>query len=147
MGLCICHDFYVHLRKFFNDMQLPIDQKDIDKFFMVGDKVLIKPKNPQNQTNTGLYLPPTVQQNEKIQSGYIIKAGPGYPLPSLADEAEVWKKKKDENVQYVPLQAHEGDLAVYLQSSAYEIKFNNEVYMIVPHSAILMFIRDEGLFE
>ena len=128
-------------------MQLPIDQKDIAKFFMVGDKVLIKPKNPQNQTSTGLYLPPTVQQNEKIQSGYIIKVGPGYPLPSLVDEGEVWKKKKDENVQYLPLQAHEGDLAVYLQNASFEIKFNNEVYMIVPHSAILMFIRDEGLFE
>jgi len=127
-------------------MQLSIDQKDIEKFYMVGDKVLIKPKNPQNQTNTGLYLPPTVQQNEKIQSGYIIKIGPGYPLPSQVDEAEVWKKK-DEEVHYLPLQAHEGDLAVYLQSSAFEIKFNNEVYMIVPHSAILMFIRDEGLFE
>jgi len=128
-------------------MQLPIDQKDIDKFYMVGDKVLIKPKNPQNQTSTGLYLPPTVQQSEKIQSGYIIKAGPGYPLPALVDEAEVWKKKKDENVQYMPLQAHEGDLVVYLQNASFEIKFNNEVYMIVPHSAILMFIRDEGLFE
>ena len=50
-------------------MQLAIDQKDIDKFLMVGDKVLIKPKNPQSQTKSGLYLPPTVQQ-EKIQSGY-----------------------------------------------------------------------------
>ena len=26
-------------------MQLSIDQKDIDKFLMIGDKVLIKPKN------------------------------------------------------------------------------------------------------
>ena len=43
-------------------MQLAIDQKDIDKFLMVGDKVLIKPKNPQSQTKSGLYLPPTVQQ-------------------------------------------------------------------------------------
>jgi|GEM_PF-6200563 len=31
-------------------MQLSIDQKDIDKFLMIGDKVLIKPKNPQSQT-------------------------------------------------------------------------------------------------
>ena len=38
-------------------MQLAIDQKDIDKFLMVGDKVLIKPKNPQSQTKSGLYLP------------------------------------------------------------------------------------------
>ena len=33
-------------------MQLSIDQKDIDKFLMIGDKVLIKPKNPQSQTKT-----------------------------------------------------------------------------------------------
>ena len=69
-------------------MQLAIDQKDIDKFLMVGDKVLIKPKNPQSQTKSGLYLPPTVQQ-EKIQSGYIIKVGPGFPLPSQSEEHEV----------------------------------------------------------
>jgi co-chaperonin GroES (HSP10) len=55
-------------------MQLSIDQKDLNKLLMVGDKVLIKPKNPQSQTKTGLYLPPSVQQGEKIQSGYIIKA-------------------------------------------------------------------------
>ena len=45
-------------------MQLSIDQKDIDKFLMIGDKVLIKPKNPQSQTKTGLYLPPSVQQED-----------------------------------------------------------------------------------
>lgn len=127
-------------------MQISIDQKEIDKFFMVGDKVLIKPSSPRNQTKSGLYLPPTVQQGEKIQSGYIIKIGPGYPLPTQADESEIWKKK-DDAVHYLPLQAQEGDLAIYLQNAAYEIKFNNENYMIVPHSAILMFIRDQGLFE
>jgi co-chaperonin GroES (HSP10) len=126
-------------------MQLPIERKDVDKFLMVGDKVLIKPKNPQNHTKSGLYLPPTVQQGEKIQCGYIIKAGPGYPLPSPAEEDEVWKKKSEE-VRYLPLQAHEGDLAVYLQGPAHEIRFNDESYLIIPHSAILMLIRDESLF-
>ena len=126
-------------------MQLAIDRKDIDKFLMIGDKVLIKPKNPQSQTKSGLYLPPTVQQ-DRIQAGYIIKTGPGYPLPSQTDEHEVWEKK-DGEVHYLPLQAKEGDLAVYLQNSAYEINFNDEKYLIVPHSAILMLIRDEGLFE
>jgi co-chaperonin GroES (HSP10) len=127
-------------------MRLSIDRKGIDKFFMVGDKVLIKPKYPDRQTKSGLYLPPAVQESEKIQSGYIVKAGPGYPLPAQMEESEVWKKK-DDAVHYMPLQAHEGDLAIYLQDAAYEIKFNDENYMIVPHSAILMFIRDEGLFE
>jgi co-chaperonin GroES (HSP10) len=128
-------------------MQLTIDQKDTDKFRMVGDKVLIKPKYPQSQTKSGLYLPPTVEQGEKIQCGYIIKIGPGYPLPSQMDESEVWKRKKDEDVHYLPLQAREGDLAVFVQNAACEISFNDETYLIVPHSAILMLIRDEGLFE
>lgn len=113
---------------------------------MIGDKVLVKPRNPQSQTKSGLYLPPTVQQGEKIHCGYIIKTGPGYPLPSQTEESEIWKKK-DKEVHYLPLQAREGDLAVYLQGMAYEIKFNDNSYMIIPHSAILMLIRDEGLFE
>jgi chaperonin GroES len=128
-------------------MQLLIDQKDKNKFLMIGDKVLIKPKNPESQTKTGLYLPPSVQQGERIHAGYIIKIGPGYPLPAQSEEHEVWEKKEDEDVRYLPLQAKEGDLAIYLQSSAYEISFNEEKYYIVPHSAILMLIRDEGLFE
>ncbi len=127
-------------------MQLSLEQQDIHKFLMIGDKVLIKPKNPQSQTKTGLYLPPSVQEKEKIQVGYIIKVGPGYPLPAQNEEREVWEKKEEE-VRYLPLQAQEGDLAVYLQNAAYEINFNEEKYLIVPHSAILMLIRDEGLFE
>lgn len=127
-------------------MQLTINSKEIEKFIMVGDKVLIKPKNPQSKTKSGLYLPPTVQQGEKIQSGYIIKVGPGYALPNQMQEEEEWKKKKEE-IQYLPLQAHEGDLAVFLQNSTYEITFDDETYLIVPHTAILMLIRDEGLFE
>ena len=136
----------VPLRQIITSMQLSIDPKEIEKFLMIGDKVLIKPKNPQSKTKSGLYLPPTVQQGEKMQSGYIIKTGPGYALPSQHQEEEEWKKKKEE-IQYLPLQAQEGDLAVFLQNSSYEISFNDQIYLIVPHSAILMLIRDEGLFE
>ena len=125
-------------------MQLALEHKDIKKFLMVGDKILIKPKNPQSQTKSGLYLPPS--DKDKIQSGYVIKVGPGYPLPAQNEEREVWESKEEE-VRYLPLQAQEGDLAVYLQNAAYEISFNDEKYLIVPHAAILMLVRDEGLFE
>jgi co-chaperonin GroES (HSP10) len=40
-----------------------------------------------------------------------------------------------------------GDLAVYLNKSGFEIEFNNEKYIILPHSAILMIIRDENLMK
>jgi co-chaperonin GroES (HSP10) len=93
-----------------------------------------------------LYLPPTVQEGEKVLSGYIVKVGPGYPIPAVSEEDEAWKQKQD-NVKYVPLQAKAGDLAVYLNKSGFEIEFKKEKYIILPHSAILMIIRDEKLFE
>ncbi|TFH25099.1 MAG: co-chaperone GroES [Bacteroidia bacterium] len=127
-------------------MTLQIEEKDLNKFIVVGDRVLIKPKNQQDRTKSGLYLPPGVQAKEQIHSGYVLKVGPGYPIPAIQDMDEPWKERKDE-VFYVPLQPKEGDLAVYLQKSGYEIEFNNERYVIIPHAAILMLIRDDELFK
>jgi len=127
-------------------MSLNIEEKDLEKFILVGDKVLIRPKNQNSKTPSGLYLPPTVQESEKTMSGYVVKVGPGYPIPAMTDADEPWKEKKEE-VKYVPLQAKVGDLAVYLNKSGWEIDFNKEKYIILPHSSILMLIRDEGLFD
>ncbi|MEO1023276.1 MAG: co-chaperone GroES family protein [Bacteroidota bacterium] len=113
----------------------------IEKFVVVGDRVLIKPRDMETHTRSGLVLPASVKQKEEIQSGYIIKTGPGYPIPSN-DFEEEWKGKGDET-KYIGLQAHQGDLAIYLKSRAYEIEFETEKYVIVPHSAILLLIRDE----
>ena len=127
-------------------MTLNIEQKGLDKLIAVGDRVLVKPKSAQSKTSSGLYLPPGVQEKESIHSGYVVKVGPGYPIPAITDIDEPWKDKS-EDVKYVPLQPHEGDLAIYLQNSGYEIFFNSEKYIIVPHSAILLLIRDPSLFE
>jgi co-chaperonin GroES (HSP10) len=127
-------------------MSLRIDEHDLARFILVGDRVLIKPKNPEQKTASGLILPPSIQENEKVLSGYVVKVGPGYAIPALTDENEPWKSK-GEAVKYVPLQAEPGDLAIYLNKSGYEIDFHDEKYFILPHSAILMLIRDDTLFE
>ena len=127
-------------------MNIQIDNPDFKKFIIVGDRVLIQPKSPMEKTKGGLLLPPGVQENERLQSGYVIKVGPGYPIPAIAEIDEPWKNKNDE-VKYVPIQPREGDLAIYLQSNAYEIEFGGKKYVIVSQSAILMLIRDESLFD
>lgn len=127
-------------------MTLEIGKQSLDKFIMVGDRVLIKPKSPQDRTKTGLYLPPGVQEKERIHFGYVLKVGPGYPIPAINEADEPWKDKSEE-VKYVPLQLKIGDLAIYLQGSSFEIEFNDEKYIIVPHNAILMLIRDQELFK
>lgn len=127
-------------------MSLSFDPKDFDSLIVVGDRVLIKPKNPEERTKTGLLLPPGVQEKQKAQCGYVVKVGPGYPIPSIGDTDEPWKTAKD-RAQYFPLQAQIGDLAVFLHDNAIEVEFNNDKYVIVPFAAILLLFRDEGLLE
>jgi chaperonin GroES len=128
-------------------MALNLDEKDIAKIEMVGDRVLIKPKNQNFQTTSGLYLPPSAVEKENVQVGYVIKIGPGFPFPSMTEEDEPWKEQHKDAARYIPLQAKVGDLAVYLGKSGFEIEFKKEKYFIIPHSAILMIVREEGLFE
>jgi len=127
-------------------MATDFNLKDIDKFIVIGDRVLIKPKSPNEKTTSGLFLPPGVQEKENIQFGYIVKVGPGYPIPAISEIDEPWKNKNDD-VKYVPLQAREGDMAVFLPKNSFEIEFNKQKFFIVPHSAILLLMRDEGLFK
>jgi co-chaperonin GroES (HSP10) len=117
----------------------------LGKLIVVGDRVLIKPDEDKEKTNTGLYLPPTVTEKEKVQGGYVVKIGPGYPVPNLnAIDEEIWAEPKKE-IKYIPLQAEEGDYALFLRKSAIEIEFEGQKYLIVPQSAILVLMRDRFL--
>ena len=126
-------------------MQLTADNK-LKKLVVVGDRVLIKPKKESEKTESGLFLPPGVKEKEKVQTGYIVKTGPGYPIPLPAEEDEAWKPDEDK-VKYVPLQAKEGDLAIFLQKGAFEVIYEKEKYFIVPQASILMLEREEDLFS
>ncbi|GAB3761991.1 co-chaperone GroES [Spirosoma pomorum] len=115
----------------------------LKRLIVVGDRVLIKPKDPTDRTASGLYLPPTVQEKEQVQSGYVVKVGPGYPIPAPVDD-EPWKET-EEKVKYMPLQAQEGDVALYLQRNAIDLQYEGEQYVIVPQASILMLERSEDL--
>ena len=95
------------------------------------------------KTASGLYLPPGVKEKEKVQQGYVIKAGPGYAIP-MPVEDEPWKAE-EEKIKYLPLQAKEGDLAIFLVGAATEVMYEGDKYFIVPQSAILMLEREEDL--
>ena len=123
-------------------MILTQDNK-LKKLIVIGDRVLIKPHKPDERTATGLFLPPGVQEKEKVQQGLVIKTGPGYAIP-MPVESEPWKNE-EEQVKYIPLQAREGDLAIFVMGGATEVLYEKEKYYIVPQSAILMLERDEEL--
>ena len=113
-----------------------------EKIIVVGDRILIRPEDKLNKTNSGLYLPPSVAEKEKVQSGYVIKVGPGYPVGTPSED-EPWMEKGE--TKYIPLQAEEGDVALFLRKDAIEIELNDQKMVIVPQSSILLLLRDEGL--
>jgi len=101
--------------------------KSSKELIVVGDRILISVDKGQTRTEFGLYLPPGVKEKEKVRGGYVVKAGPGYPLPdptSINDEP--WSAGTRNEVKYIPLQAQVGDYALYLSSSAIEIEFEGK---------------------
>lgn len=112
------------------------------ELIVVGDRVLILPDEGQERTDAGLYLPQGVKEKDKVQCGRVVKTGPGYPIPDPAAlEIEPWETPKFEN-KYFPLQAKEGDYCIFLRNTAIEIEYESKKYVVVPHSAILVILRN-----
>jgi chaperonin GroES len=126
-------------------MKIKVSEK-LNNIIVVADRVLIKPKTTDEKTLSGLYLPAYIQEKEPVRSGYVMKVGPGYPIPYPAEEEEVWKKQEN-STKYVPLQAKVGDLAIFLQKGTVDIMIENEKYFIVPQNNILLLERDESDFS
>jgi chaperonin GroES len=116
------------------------------RIVVVGDRALILPDNDKDRSEHGLYLPPSVREKEKIQCGYIVKTGPGFPVPNphYIDQ-ESWSTSPKEPVKYIPLQVEEGDYAMFLKEQATEIEYEGKKYLIVPQTAILMVVRRNPL--
>ncbi len=115
------------------------------QLIVVGDRVLIEPDDSKEKTNFGLYLPQGIETKEKVQSGFVVKTGPGYALPDPTDAGEEpWSSPK-KDAKYVPLQVEEGDYVLFLRKAGIEIEFEQTRYLILPQSAILLIIRDDLL--
>jgi co-chaperonin GroES (HSP10) len=53
------------------------------EMIVVGDRILLQLDETQDKTKSGLYLPPSVREKEKVAMGKVVKVGPGYPIPNL----------------------------------------------------------------
>jgi len=115
------------------------------EIMLVCDRVLIDPDTDHSKTPSGLYLPPGVKEKENVQGGYVVKVGPGFPIPVVDESSEEPWNPEHREPQYMPLQAEEGDYAIFLRKYAIEIELENHKYVIVPHSYLLVLIRDDFL--
>ncbi|CAN5604497.1 hypothetical protein BH23BAC4_BH23BAC4_03680 [soil metagenome] len=122
--------------------ELTIDMST-NELIIIGDRVLIQPEEPESRTASGLFLPAGVREKDRVQSGRVIKTGPGHLIPNPEyTESESWAGDR-ESVRYLPLQAQPGDFALFLRKDAIDIEYLRNAYLIVPHSAIVALVRSQ----
>ncbi len=116
----------------------------MSELIIVGDRVLVEQHDGEQLTHSGLYLPATVTEKEKVGTGRVIRVGPGHLMPNPDYTEGDPITKPAESVRYLPLQAQPGDFAFYLRKESIEINYQEKTYMIVPHNAILALVRSDG---
>ena len=89
-------------------------------FTPLGDRILVKPAEREEQTKSGIFLPDTAQ--EKPQEGTIIEVGPG---------------RTTDDGKHIPMDLKKGDLDLYAKYGGTEIKEEGEEYLLLTERDIL----------
>ncbi len=87
----------------------------------LGDKVVVKPAKIEEKTQSGIILPGSAQ--EKPNQGTVIAVGPGV---------------RNDKGQYIELDVKEGDRIVYGKFGGVELKYEDEDYVVLSESDILV---------
>ncbi len=113
------------------------------QLIVVGDRLLIRPEEGEERTNSGLILPQSAVASRQARGGWVVSVGPGMPIASPVDFMDDnWNESDEPQPRFVPLQAQEGDYALFLHKAAVEITFEEKKYLIVPNGAVLVLMRE-----
>ena len=86
----------------------------------LGDRVIVKPKEKEDVTKSGIVLPDTAK--EKPTKGKVVAVGPG---------------KFDDNGKRMELGVRQGDTIYYGKYSGTDVEVNGEKFVILRESDIL----------
>ncbi len=111
---------------------------DLDDLLLIGDRVLVRPDDGEQQTRSGLLLPASVREGDRVGTGRVVAVGPGHLTvnPEYSEEEEAWRGERSA-VRYLPLQAKPGDAAFFLRANAIEVTLGETSYLILPHNALV----------
>jgi chaperonin GroES len=90
----------------------------------LGDRLVAKPIEQEEQTAAGIYLPETAK--EKPQQAEVIAVGPG---------------ARNEKGEYVPMEVKVGDIVLYAKYSGTNVKLNGQEYLILKENDVLALIE------
>ena len=91
----------------------------------LGDRVIVKPAEAEEQTASGLVIPDTAQ--EKPQRGEIMAVGEG---------------KRDDDGNRVPMDVAVGDVIIFGKYGGQEIKIDGIEYKILEERDVIAIVQD-----
>ncbi len=91
----------------------------------LGDKLIVKRADPQEMTESGIYLPESAK--DKPREGEIIATGKGI--------------LNRESGEYLPFSVKAGDKVIFTSYAGTEIKIDNAEYLIMTEDDILGIIE------
>ncbi len=92
----------------------------------LGDRVVVKPVEQDEQTASGIFLPETAK--EKPQQGEIIAVGPG---------------ARDEDGDRIAMDVNVGDRILYARYSGTTVKLDGQEYLILKENDILAIVESK----
>jgi chaperonin GroES len=114
----------------------------VSELILVGDRVLLEAEEEEELTQSGIVLPASVAEKDRVRRGRVVQVGPGYLMANPEFNDEPWRKPHDA-VRYLPLQAQPGDLAYFIRKEAIELRHEGRNYLIVQHGAIVILLRPD----
>jgi len=91
----------------------------------LGDRVIVKPAEAEEQTKSGLVIPDTAK--EKPQRGEVIAVGEG---------------KRDDDGERIPVDVKVGDVVIYGKYGGQDIKIDGVEYKILEERDIYAIVED-----
>ena len=90
----------------------------------LGDRIVVKPSEQEEQTSTGIFLPETAK--EKPQQGKVEAAGPG---------------ARKENGDRAEMEVKVGDTVLYAKYAGTSIKLDGQEVLILKETDVLAIVE------
>jgi chaperonin GroES len=91
----------------------------------LGDRVVVKPVEQEDQTTSGIFLPETAK--EKPQQGKVVAAGPG---------------ARKETGERIAMDVQVNDTVLYAKYAGTTIKLGGDEYLILKETDILAIVEN-----
>ena len=90
----------------------------------LGDRLLIRPKESEEKTKSGIVLPDSAK--EKPQEGTVIATGDG---------------ARDEDGKKIPMEVKKGNVVLYSKYAGTEVKIDGIEHLIIKESDVLAIVE------